>query len=135
MNLYLSKREKMKKISLILLGFLTVINLYSQEQSAQNMDKLDALDQQSKEFFKAITGLEKDYLEEQVNAIKNKKVEQNINPNIPNQPQVIIKEEPKLEMSEECSKHITIHNNLNHLRIVYEHFSNYIEKFNKYFQM
>ena len=86
----------MKKISLILLGFLTVINLYSQEQSAQNMDKLDALDQQSKEFFKAITGLEKDYLEEQVSAIKNKKVEQNINPNMPNQPQVIVKEEPKL---------------------------------------
>ena len=44
-------------------------------------------------------------------------------------------EKLKLEMSEECSKHITIHNNLNHLRIVYEHFSNYIEKFNKYFQM
>jgi len=31
-------------------------------------------------------------------------------------------EKLKLEMSEECSKHITIHNNLNHLRIVYEHF-------------
>lgn len=40
-------------------------------------------------------------------------------------------EKLKLEMSKECSKHITIHNNLNHLRIVYEHFSNYIEKFNK----
>lgn len=110
MNLYLSKREKMKKISLILLGFLTVINLYSQEQSAQNMDKLDALDQQSKEFFKAITGLEKDYLEEQVNAIKNKKVEQNINPNIPNQPQVIIKEEPKLSQ-EDYEKNVFTHQN------------------------
>ena len=30
-----------------------------------NIDKLDALDQQSKEFFNAITGLEKSYLEEQ----------------------------------------------------------------------
>ena len=110
MNLYLSKREKMKKISLILLGFLTVINLYSQEQSAQNMDKLDALDQQSKEFFKAITGLEKDYLEEQVSAIKNKKVEQNINPNMLNQPQVIVKEEPKLSQ-EDYEKNVFTHQN------------------------
>lgn len=100
----------MKKISLILLGFVTVINLYAEEQNLQNMDKLDALDQQSKEFFKAITGLEKDYLEEQVNAIKNKKVEQNINPNIPNQPQVIIKEEPKLSQ-EDYEKNVFTHQN------------------------
>lgn len=100
----------MKKISLILLGFVTVINLYSEEQNLQNMDKLDALDQQSKEFFKAITGLEKDYLEEQVNAIKNKKVEQNINTNIPNQPQVIIKEEPKLSQ-EDYEKNVFTHQN------------------------
>lgn len=100
----------MKKISLILLGFVTVINLYAEEQNLQNMDKLDALDQQSKEFFKAITGLEKDYLEEQVNAIKNKKVEQNINPNIPNQPQVVIKEEPKLSQ-EDYEKNVFTHQN------------------------
>ncbi|MGE4382214.1 MAG: hypothetical protein AB7D41_03350 [Arcobacter sp.] len=100
----------MKKISLILLGFVTVINLYAEEQNLQNMDKLDVLDQQSKEFFKAITGLEKDYLEEQVNAIKNKKVEQNINPNIPNQPQVVIKEEPKLSQ-EDYEKNVFTHQN------------------------
>lgn len=40
-----------------------------------NLDKLDILDKQSKEFFKAITGLEKEYIEEQINIIKNKKEE------------------------------------------------------------
>ena len=91
MTLYLSKiskRERMKKISLIIMGFLITFNLYAEEQnisntlSAQsvedikkmeNIDKLDILDQQSKEFFNAITGLEKDYLEEQIDLIKNKK--------------------------------------------------------------
>lgn len=53
----------MKKISLILLGFLLIQNLYAE-------DKLDILDKQSKEFFKAITGLEKNYLEEQIENIK-----------------------------------------------------------------
>ena len=68
----------MKKISLILLGFFIVLNLNAEEQNVQNnptnmqnIDKLDVLDKQSKEFFSAITGLEKDYLEEQVSAIKN----------------------------------------------------------------
>ncbi len=112
MSLYLNKikREKMKRISMILLGFLTAINLYAEDQNIQNMDKLDALDQQSKEFFKAITGLEKDYLEEQVNAIKNKKVEQISNPNMPNQPQMIIKEEPKLSQ-EDYEKNVFTHQN------------------------
>ena len=40
-----------------------------------NLDKLDILDKQSKEFFKAITGLEKEYIEEQISIIKNKKEE------------------------------------------------------------
>ena len=44
-------------------------------------------------------------------------------------------EKLKSEMNEECSRHITILNNLNHLRIVYEHFSNYVEKFHKYFKV
>ena len=74
MMLYLSKRESMKKTGLILLGFLLIISLQAEEK-INNIDKLDALDQQSKEFFKAITGLEKNYLEEQIQSIKNKKEE------------------------------------------------------------
>ena len=87
----------MKKISLILLGIFIALNLYAQEEinqnQAKNIDKLDVLDKQSKEFFNAITGLEKDYLQEQVNAIKNKKE----NPNAPltTQEKTLIKEEPK----------------------------------------
>ena len=72
--LYLNKRENMKKISIILLGFFLLISLQAEEK-INNIDKLDALDQQSKEFFKAITGLEKDYLEDQIQSIKNKKEE------------------------------------------------------------
>ncbi len=81
----------MKKINLITLGFVLVFNLYANEnqqvvdkvventqvvdktaENMKNMDKLDVLDKQSKDFFSAITGLEKDYLEEQVHAIKTK---------------------------------------------------------------
>lgn len=74
MILSLNKRENMKKISIILLGFFLLISLHAEEK-INNIDKLDALDQQSKEFFKAITGLEKDYLEDQIQSIKNKKEE------------------------------------------------------------
>ncbi|MFY9089591.1 hypothetical protein [Arcobacter aquimarinus] len=100
----------MKKISLILLGIFTTFNLYAQEQVSQemkNMDKLDVLDRQSKDFFNAITGLEKDYLEEQVNAIKNKKME---NPSNPNQPQVIVPQEPTLSQ-EDYEKNVFTHQN------------------------
>ena len=70
----------MKKISSVIFGFLIVTNLYAQEQM-KNIDKLDALDQQSKEFFNAITGLEKNYLEEQVKQIKEKEKMGIQNPN------------------------------------------------------
>ncbi len=75
----------------------------------ENIDKLDVLDKQSKEFFNAITGLEKNYLEEQVNAIKNKKDEpgQNINSN---QPDKLIKEEIKLSQ-EDYEKNVFTHQN------------------------
>ena len=66
----------MKKIKIITFLFFMALNLQAEEQvqnQMQNVDKLDVLDKQSKEFFNAITGLEKDYLEEQVSAIKNKK--------------------------------------------------------------
>lgn len=102
----------MKKISLILLGIFIALNLYAQEEinqnQAKNIDKLDVLDKQSKEFFNAITGLEKDYLQEQVNAIKNKKE----NPNAPltTQEKTLIKEEPKLSQ-EDYEKYVFTHQN------------------------
>ncbi|MDY3201470.1 MAG: SH3 domain-containing protein [Arcobacter sp.] len=98
----------MKRISIVLLGLFTAFSLYAEEQNMQNIDKLDVLDQQSKEFFKAITGLEKDYLEEQVNTIKNKENMPNQNP--VNQPQTIIKEEPKLSQ-EDYEKNVFTHQN------------------------
>lgn len=72
----------MNKIKVIVLSILLCVNLYANEENANipnnpNMDKLDILDKQSKEFFNAITGLEKDYLEEQVKQIKSNKVNQN----------------------------------------------------------
>ncbi|QOG11233.1 hypothetical protein [Arcobacter sp. FWKO B] len=51
----------MKKLSFVV-GLLVAVNIYAQ-------DKLDILDKQSQEFFKAITGLEKDYLEAQMKNI------------------------------------------------------------------
>lgn len=106
----------MKKISLILLGFFIVLNLNAEEQNVQNnptnmqnIDKLDVLDKQSKEFFNAITGLEKDYLEEQVSAIKNKK-EANPNMVVNNSNQIITKEEPKLSQ-EDYEKNVFTHQN------------------------
>jgi hypothetical protein len=84
MNLYLSKsfkRKKMKKISLIIVSVFTIINLYAQEGTDDTIDKLDVLDQQSKNFFKSITGLEKDYLEEQIDSIQNKTNNKNSNQN------------------------------------------------------
>lgn len=103
----------MKKISLIVVLFLIVFNLHAEEQiqnQMRNADKLDVLDKQSKEFFNAITGLEKDYLEEQVSAIKNKK---EVNPNgqiINSQMQVGLKEEPKLSQ-EDYEKYVFTHQN------------------------
>ena len=86
----------MKKIKLIAFLFFIALNLQAEEPiqaQMDNIDKLDVLDKQSKEFFNAITGLEKNYLEEQVNAIKNKKDEpgQNINPNQANKGVVEVK--------------------------------------------
>jgi hypothetical protein len=102
----------MKKISLIAFLFFIALNLQAEEpitNQMENIDKLDVLDKQSKEFFNAITGLEKNYLEEQVNAIKNKKDEpgQNINSN---QPDKLIKEEIKLSQ-EDYEKNVFTHQN------------------------
>lgn len=101
----------MKKIRLIAFLFFIALNLQAEEinqNQAKNIDKLDVLDKQSKEFFNAITGLEKDYLQEQVNAIKNKKE----NPNAPltTQEKTLIKEEPKLSQ-EDYEKYVFTHQN------------------------
>lgn len=102
----------MKKISLIIVFIFTVINLYAQEGDKESIDKLDILDQQSKNFFKSITGLEKDYLEEQIDSIQNKtnnKVpnrNQNINPG----QQPIYVEKPELSQ-EDYEKNVFKHQN------------------------
>ena len=88
----------MKKISLIIVFLFTVINLYAQEGDKESIDKLDVLDQQSKNFFKSITGLEKDYLEEQIDTIQNKAINSNPNSN-PNQ-QAIYVEKPELSQED-----------------------------------
>lgn len=49
----------------LFLGFILINTLIAE-------DKLDILDKQSKDFFNAITGLEKDYLEKQIVDIKKK---------------------------------------------------------------
>ena len=103
----------MKKIRLITFLFFIALNLQAEEPvpiptQMENIDKLDVLDKQSKEFFNAITGLEKNYLEEQVNAIKNKKDEpgQNINPNQAN------KGVPEVKLSQEdYEKNVFTHQN------------------------
>ena len=75
MNSILNKRGKMKNLGLIIfIVFSTILNAQEpnvqenkiEEKSVSNVDKLDVLDQQSKEFFKSITGLEKSYLENQI---------------------------------------------------------------------
>ena len=105
----------MKKMSLIAFLFFIALNLQAEEPAPvpipnqmENIDKLDLLDKQSKEFFNAITSLEKNYLEEQVSAIKNKKDEpgQNINPNQAN------KGVPEVKLSQEdYEKNVFTHQN------------------------
>lgn len=60
------------KFSLILVSLLLMTNVYAEQKEMDKVDKLDMLDKQSQEFFKAITGLEKDYLNEQINNIEAK---------------------------------------------------------------
>ena len=102
----------MKKIKLFTVIFFIALNLHAEEPiqtQMQNIDKLDVLDKQSKEFFSAITGLEKDYLEEQVSAIKNKKDTSTVT-TVNSQGQTIIKEEPKLSQ-EDYEKYVFTHQN------------------------
>lgn len=103
----------MKKIKIITFLFFIALNLHAEEtiqNQMQNADKLDVLDKQSKEFFNAITGLEKDYLEEQVSAIKNKKDPNQTAGIVNNQNKALIKEEPKLSQ-EDYEKYVFTHQN------------------------
>ena len=103
----------MKKIKILTFLFFVALNLQAEEtiqNQMQNADKLDVLDKQSKEFFNAITGLEKDYLEEQVSAIKNKKDPNQTAGIVTNQNKALIKEEPKLSQ-EDYEKYVFTHQN------------------------
>jgi hypothetical protein len=113
MNLNLSKsfkRKEMKRISLIIILVFTVINLYAQEATPETIDKLDVLDQQSKNFFKSITGLEKDYLEEQIDSIQNKTNNVNRNSNSNNISGGIYIEKPEVSQ-EDYAKNVFKHQN------------------------
>lgn len=97
----------MKKIGLLIFSFFLIVNIQAE-------DSLDVLDKQSKEFFKAITGLEKDYLEEQISNIKDKEKQKNrapknLNNNIANN--VVKLEEEKKISQEEYEKNIFNHEN------------------------
>jgi len=115
MILNLNKREMMKRVGLLILCFFINTTLFADTaKELENIDKLDVLDKQSKEFFKAITGLEKDYLEEQISSIKNKKDEvinnnskQSLNPN---QTNVIMNNIPTLS-PEDYEKNVFKHQN------------------------
>ena len=88
-----------KVLTYIFLSFILISNTIAE-------DKLDLLDKQSKEFFKAITGLEKDYLEKQIVDIKKKadsKVKRVSPGTNTNQKQVIISSE-QLPISNQVSQ-------------------------------
>lgn len=101
----------MKKISLIIVFIFTVIHSYAQE-GIDNIDKLDVLDQQSKNFFKSITGLEKDYLEEQIDSIQNKTntPNKNRNPKTPMSEQSLYIQKPEVSQ-EDYEKNVFKHQN------------------------
>ena len=100
----------MKK-NIAIVGLLMFLNLGLSANEMNNVDKLDVLDKQSKEFFKAITGLEKDYLEEQITNIESKK-NQVIPNNTPavNQRGTVVPAVPE-PTKEETEKNIFKHQN------------------------
>ncbi|WP_156981714.1 hypothetical protein [Poseidonibacter parvus] len=103
----------MKRISFIIVSIFAVINLYAQEgekEAIKNIDKLDVLDQQSKNFFKSITGLEKDYLEEQIDSIQNKTNNPNNIKNTNKNTQGIYVEKPEVSQ-EDYEKNVFKHQN------------------------
>ena len=93
----------MRKLGLVIFCLFITLNIQAE-------DNLDILDKQSKEFFKAITGLEKDYLEEQINTIKNKK-EPSSSSITPNIIEPLEKVEEKKVSQEEYEKNVFEHEN------------------------
>ncbi len=84
MILNLNKRGKMKvKILLSSLLFVFGSFSYANEESPKGIEKLDVLDKQSQEFFNSVIGLDKEYLEKQINIAKEEKTPDNSGLNIP----------------------------------------------------
>ncbi len=118
MNLNLNKRGKMRNFTIFISAICLCSSLFAQEgQTAQtttaitNTDKLDALDKQSKEFFKSITGLEKSYIDEQMQEIKNKKEEANNQSLRPQNSQNTQGQEQVIMSEEEYEKNVFNHQN------------------------
>lgn len=118
MNLSLNKGENMKKISILISILYICTNLFAQEgqidqttNQLQNTDKLDVLDKQSKDFFKAITGLEKSYLEDQIQEIKNKKEEADSKSLKPQNQSVSQGKDEAIMSEEEYEKNVFTHQN------------------------
>ncbi|OCL82246.1 hypothetical protein [Arcobacter porcinus] len=77
----------MKRFKILAFLLLFVVNIFAndtiQEDSTQNkqeeIDKLDMLDKQSKDFYMAVTGLEKEYLEDQLSKTKEQNEKDGLN--------------------------------------------------------
>lgn len=112
MSLSLSKRlkrEKMKKSIIATLLFTSLVVLNAQE-NMDSVDKLDVLDKQSKEFFNAITGLEKDYLEEQISNIQQKQ-KQRVITQVPGSVPVGSAPSQVIQSNEDYAKNVFKHEN------------------------
>lgn len=113
MNLHLNKRINMmkksaiwlsgKKIVLVTLFLGIGFNTYADE-------KLDVLEAQSQEFFKAITGLEQNYIQEQMNNIQNKGTSDTSTPN----QQVYVQQPQNVVNSEALTREEHSKNTFNH---------------------
>ncbi len=86
MILNLNKRGKMK-VKFLLLVFVFVLGSfsYADEKKEENANSLDVLDKQSQEFWNDVIGLDKEYLENQVNNTKDKKKNTLVNPQVQGQ--------------------------------------------------
>ena len=100
----------MKNKILIALLFMGFISLNAQEKNMDDIDKLDVLDKQSKEFFNAITGLEKDYLEEQISNIQQKQ-KQRVITQVPGATPSVSGTNQIIQSNEDYAKNVFKHEN------------------------
>lgn len=113
MSLHLNKRINImkhrrilivsKQIVLVTLFLGIGLNTYADE-------KLDVLEAQSQEFFKAITGLEQNYIQEQMNNIQNKGASDTSTPN----QQVYVQQPQNVVNSEALTREEHSKNTFNH---------------------